>query len=64
MIDRFIVSEEVAESRRSICRKCEHKTVIGTCGVCHCVILAKARLALSECPEQKWVKVNVETSSL
>ena len=60
MLARFIVSEEVAETRRNICRKCEHKTSIGTCGICHCVISAKTRLALAECPEKKWSKEDVQ----
>ena len=59
MLDRFIVTEEVATQRRAICDRCEHKTVIGTCGVCHCVIMAKTRLRLSECPKSKWSKEDV-----
>nr|DAS17582.1 MAG TPA: hypothetical protein [Caudoviricetes sp.] len=58
MLDRYIVSEQVAERRRAICQSCEHKTMIGTCGICKCVIRAKTRLALSSCPLNKWSKEN------
>lgn len=64
MIDKYIVSSEVSDARREVCRKCEHKTVIGTCDICHCVIVAKTRLSLSECPIKKWGKIEIHEDIL
>jgi hypothetical protein len=41
------------QTRLDICKDCQHFDG-GFCGKCGCVILLKARLATSQCPEDKW----------
>jgi hypothetical protein len=48
--------EAVVEARLGICRACEfYNPKTGLCNDCHCIMLAKSRIASSKCPQNKWV---------
>jgi len=52
---KFFVPEGVTKSRLQICSKCEHYNLTTKmCGVCHCIMPLKARLASTKCPKKKW----------
>ena len=47
------VTEEVYESRLSVCQDCE-KLNAGTCMACGCYVELRAVAAVSRCPKKKW----------
>jgi len=50
-------SQEVRQSRASICSTCEFKTKLFTldaCGECNCLLGFKLFIITSECPKGKW----------
>lgn len=47
------VTEEVYESRLSVCRECG-KLNAGTCMACGCYVELRAAAAVSRCPKKKW----------
>lgn len=63
-----IADTSIIDSRRDICRVCEHSsknkertnrptkglTSFSVCGVCHCNIKAKTQLKNSKCPLERW----------
>lgn len=50
-----IVSEEVSNSRFSICKECPFFIrLTGQCKKCGCFMAAKTKLEEAECPEHKW----------
>lgn len=40
--------------RMDICNACEHKTALGRCGKCGCVLAAKTKCDECTCPIGKW----------
>lgn len=59
MFREHIVSREVYKERLSICRSCEdYNKPLMTCKNCGCFMKLKARMTMSECPKNKWSKVN------
>jgi len=42
------------QNRIRICDECEHKSKIGICKKCGCVLAAKARFPVFHCPIGKW----------
>lgn len=49
--------EELAQKRLKICKKCSDKEVIlnqEICGICGCVLDAKARVKDEKCLKGKW----------
>jgi hypothetical protein len=59
--DSFV--EEVALDRLEVCEKCESNTtnpevtMFSRCSICHCVLEAKSRNLESDCPANKWKKL-------
>ena len=47
------VTEEIYESRLSVCQDCE-KLNAGTCMACGCYVELRAAAAVSRCPKKKW----------
>ena len=47
------VSEEIYESRLSVCKECE-KLNAGTCNACGCYVELRALSPMSRCPYRKW----------
>lgn len=47
------VSDEVYESRLSVCKKCE-KLNAGTCAACGCYVELRALSPVSRCPYHNW----------
>ena len=52
-----IAPQDVIDMRLEICTPCEHRSM-KNCGICHCPIKDKTRLANSECPAGFWNKVD------
>lgn len=46
---------ELAQERLAICAPCIHRKGV-LCGLCGCVLQAKARLIEENCPANKWKK--------
>ena len=46
--------EKLAEHRRLICNRCEHRESI-TCGLCGCPLAAKQRATEASCPDGRWL---------
>lgn len=52
---RFMAPDGVVRSRLAICAKCEHfNQTTKFCGICHCVMPFKAKMAGTKCPKGKW----------
>jgi hypothetical protein len=52
------LSEEVVESRLSICKECpEFVKVTSQCKKCGCIMNLKAKLSNADCPMGKWAKL-------
>lgn len=52
-----LASEEEYGRRLSICAQCKEKLADGTCGMCGCYAVLRARLAESKCPyKDRWRK--------
>jgi hypothetical protein len=47
-------SAEMLARRRALCDACEHKTSVGLCGKCFCIIALKTKWASQSCPIHKW----------
>ncbi len=47
------VTEEEANARMSICKKCPHKENLN-CGLCKCNLEKKTKWSSESCPENKW----------
>ena len=47
------VSEEIYESRLSVCKECE-KLNAGTCAACGCYVELRALSPVSKCPYHNW----------
>lgn len=45
----------IAQDRLKVCAKCIHRKGF-LCGLCGCVLQAKARLIDEKCPANKWKK--------
>lgn len=43
----------MANQRLAICDKCQYRKGY-KCGLCHCVLAAKAEVEEEECPAKKW----------
>lgn len=43
----------MAKSRLSVCAKCDDRVWM-VCGICTCVLQAKARIPEEACPADKW----------
>lgn len=53
----IFIDESIAETRMSICKKCEHfMKITSQCKVCWCPMIVKVKLAEVECPIGKWRK--------
>ena len=54
----IILTGDALKARLDICAACEHlrKAPIEHCGICHCPIKSKTRVARSSCPKGKWPK--------
>jgi len=53
----LVASKEAYERRMEICGKCEHLIrPMKICGVCKCVMPVKARLSMTKCPVNKWMR--------
>lgn len=46
-------NNELARKRLAKCSMCYFRNGM-TCGICHCVLQAKARIEGEECPKGKW----------
>jgi hypothetical protein len=46
--------------RMAICLMCEHKSTLGTCGICGCVLKAKTSVRNQTCPHPDGPKWNAE----
>lgn len=49
-----LADEETVRNRRLICDNCEHKSVIGLCVKCGCIVFLKTTRAKKKCPMGKW----------
>ena len=56
----LLVPQHIADARRLLCNSCEHRTRIGLCAKCGCVIAAKVKVAITQCPVGKWNRYNGE----
>ena len=53
----LMASKEAYDLRMKICAECEHFIKpIKVCGVCGCAMLVKARLSMTKCPRNKWMR--------
>jgi hypothetical protein len=50
----MVVDKEEYKRRLSICEKCDKRNMLNMCKECGCFIAAKAKLAMSSCPLEKW----------
>ena len=50
----FFVEDEVFKERLHTCHTCENFNVMGLCKHCGCVMMLKAKLSSSSCPDGKW----------
>ena len=48
-----LTNQKDLQTRLGTCKTCEHFKG-GLCDKCGCVIFVKARLATSQCPDNKW----------
>jgi hypothetical protein len=54
------VTEDLKESRMSICRDCKYfVSLTQQCTQCGCIMPAKTTLPHAECPKGKWGKVEI-----
>ena len=59
----MFASAEVVMHRQEVCRTCDrYQPLLALCGVCHCFMPVKARLAAAECPLKKWGAVQEDQS--
>ncbi len=54
LIFRVPEVEQLADQRRLICYRCEHRDSI-TCGLCGCPLAAKQRAMEASCPDGRWL---------
>ena len=53
----LLVPDSVQQTRYEICLSCPHfQKLLKTCGICHCIMPLKTKLASQRCPVQKWDK--------
>lgn len=59
------VDQQTYVNRVSICNRCEHLKFFvpltgGNCGLCGCIVKAKAKYKQSECPDKppRWISVS------
>lgn len=51
------VPNDVAQSRLSLCKTCEHyQPTLTRCGKCGCIMSLKVKLRGAQCPLLKWDK--------
>lgn len=56
-IDKHLLSKEHSDKRWNICLNCEHFiNLTKSCSKCNCIMPAKVKLPLAECPIGKWKK--------
>ena len=54
----------IAKARLEICRSCElYNSTTGICTDCHCIMMAKSKIARSSCPQNKWVAYKLPSKS-
>jgi hypothetical protein len=53
-------TEKQQAERMAICNACDELSMAKTCGICHCFMPMKTRLAHAECPIGKWVAISHE----
>ena len=51
---RILATTELAETRLSICQKCEFLMETNRCAKCGCFVSAKVKAEMSKCPVGKW----------
>lgn len=58
----IFVKKEVAEARLAVCEACpNYNTPIQfMCGRCACIMPMKTKLAMVNCPEDRWAHIAVE----
>lgn len=57
---KVFVSNVMKQQRIATCQKCpEYFPASDQCGVCGCVVRAKASLATEKCPRHRWPLTNV-----
>ena len=52
--DTPLASDEVHESRLSVCEKCPHYLITKQCIKCGCFMPSKTKLLLATCPIDAW----------
>lgn len=54
-----LVSKSMYKERVEACEACEHRKNI-KCGLCGCIIAAKARMETSDCPDRpsRWPRIS------
>ena len=54
-----VVSKEQYKERLRACEECKHRKNV-KCGLCGCIIAAKARMETTDCPDtpSKWSEIN------
>lgn len=56
--------EKTCQQRMAVCNSCENKTTTDRCGLCGCVLAAKTRSMGSECPDKRWLKKDLPTTTI
>lgn len=56
----ILVDKDTYKKRLEICENCEHKNFFNICKLCGCPVITKAKVAMTDCPANKWPKINKE----
>jgi hypothetical protein len=60
LIDKWLVDDKIKQERLDICNNCPNLVkATGQCKICFCFVKLKTSLKTEECPDKKWIKINV-----
>ena len=56
--EEIFLSQEEAQKRYDICKKCEYFLITTQCSKCLCFMKVKVKISQSKCPIDKWDNLN------